>query len=417
MTDYDARRRFVYDALVAQAVSSQTEIRATLDRFGIDYTPYYLVNALAVDGGPVIRLWLESRPEVDRVLDNPILRPLPAPAATASGLSLLPPLPLWNQTLVGADKVWSEFNVTGQGIVIGQSDSGVQGRHPELAGNYRGRESGDDYNWLDPWNGTTSPADIGGHGTHTLGSIVGKNVGLAPGAEWFGCANLARNLANPALYLDCMQFMLAPYPLGGDPFTDGDPLRSAHILNNSWGCPPLEGCDPDSLLPAVRALRAAGIFVVVSAGNEGTAGCGSVSHPLAIYDEVFSVGAVDESGRLADFSSLGPVEVDGSGRTKPDIVAPGVGIFSAFPNSTYQYLDGTSMAGPHVAGVIALIWSANPALIGRIEATEEILIATAQPFTGMLPACVDQNQAPNNGAGYGIVDAYAAVQMALNQNP
>jgi subtilisin family serine protease len=214
-----------------------------------------------------------------------------------------------------------------------------------------------------------------------------------------------------------MQFMLAPYPLGGDPFTDGDPLLSAHILNNSWGCPPLEGCDPDSLLPGVRALRAAGIFVAVSAGNEGTAGCESVSHPLAIYNEVFSVGAIDELGRLADFSSLGPVTVDGSGRIKPDIVAPGVDILSAFPNSTYQRLDGTSMAGPHLAGAVALIWSANPALIGQIDRTEEILIETAQPFAGSLPPCVDDAQPPNNAVGYGIVDAYAAVEMALNLSP
>lgn len=417
MTDYDARRRFVYDTLVAQANSTQADIRASLDRLNIDYTPYYLVNAMAVDGGPILRVWLETRPEVDRVLDNPVLRPLPAQSPSATGHATLPSGPLWNQSFVGADRVWSEFGVTGEGIIVGQSDSGVQGDHPELTESYRGRESGNDYNWLDPWNATMTPTDIGGHGTHTLGSIVGINTGLAPGAEWFGCVNLARNLANPALYLDCMQFMLAPYPQEGDPFIDGDPLLSAHILNNSWGCPPLEGCDPDSLLAAVRALRAAGIFTVVSAGNEGTAGCETVSHPLAIYDEVFSVGAISEEGSLASFSSLGPVTVDGSGRIKPDIVAPGVGILSAFPNSTYQYLEGTSMAGPHVAGVIALIWSANPALIGQIDRTEEILIETAQPFTGSLPPCVDAAQTPNNGVGYGIVDAYAAVDMALDQSP
>jgi hypothetical protein len=416
MTDYDARRRFVYDTLVTQANSSQADIRTNLDRLGVDYTPYYLVNAIAVDGGPIVRTWLNGRPEVDRILDNPILRPLPAPAVTvSSSITQVIFLPLWNQTLVGADRVWSEFGITGEGIIIGQSDSGVQGDHPELIGSYRGRNSGDDYNWLDPWNGTQSPTDIGGHGTHTLGSIVGLNTGLAPGAEWFGCTNLARNLANPALYLDCMQFMLAPYPLGGNPFTDGEPLQSAHVLNNSWGCPPLEGCDADSLLPGVRALRAAGIFVVVSAGNEGTAGCGTVSHPLAIYDEVFSVGAINEFGQLAGFSSLGPVTVDGSERIKPDIVAPGVDVFSAFPNNTYMAWDGTSMAGPHVAGVIALVWSANPDLIGQIDATEQILIETAQPFTGSLPSCVERTRSPNNGAGYGIVDAYTAVQMALGQ--
>ena len=67
---------------------------------------------------------------------------------------------------------------------------------------------------------TTSPVDYGGHGTHTLGSILGHTVGVAPDAEWYACANLQRNLANPALYLDCMQFMLAPYPQDGDPLLD-----------------------------------------------------------------------------------------------------------------------------------------------------------------------------------------------------
>jgi subtilisin family serine protease len=207
--------------------------------------------------------------------------------------------------------------------------------------------------------------------------------------------------------------MLAPYPLGGDPFTDGDPLLSAHVLNNSWGCPPIEGCDPGALLAGVRALRAAGIFVVVSAGNSGIAGCESVTDPLAIYGEVFSVGAINEFGQLADFSSLGPVTVDESGRIKPDIVAPGEDVFSAFPNNSYQTFSGTSMAGPHVAGVVALIWSANPALIGQIEQTEALLIETAQPYAGFLPACIDGSQVPNNGTGYGIVDAYSAVKMAL----
>ncbi|MFZ0547754.1 MAG: S8 family serine peptidase [Candidatus Promineifilaceae bacterium] len=415
MSDYDVRRQFVYDTLVAEANGSQADIRTTLDKLGVDYTPYYLVNGMAVDGGPIIRFWLNNRPEVDRILDNPVLRPLPAQASPLTGTALPPTGPLWNQTLIGADKVWEEFGVTGEGIVIGQSDSGVQGDHLELAESYRGRESGDDYNWLDPWNGSASPTDIGGHGTHTLGSIVGQNTGIAPGAKWMGCVNLARNLANPAFYLDCMQFMLAPYPLGGDPFTDGDPLLSANVLNNSWGCPPLEGCDPNTFLAAVRALRAAGIFVVVSAGNDGFAGCESLDTPPAIYDEVFSVGAIDQTGRLADFSSLGPVTIDGSGRIKPDIVAPGVSVLSAFPNSSYEVLDGTSMAGPHVVGVVALIWSANPALIGQISQTEAIMTETAQSYTGILPTCVDQSQIPNDGVGFGMVDAYSAVKMALGE--
>jgi hypothetical protein len=141
--------------------------------------------------------------------------------------------------------------------------------------------------------------------------------------------NLDRNLANPALYLDCMQFMLAPFPLGGDPFLDGDPAKAAHVMNNSWGCPSIEGCDPNALLYATDNLRYAGIFVVVSTGNDGPS-CETVASPLSLYESVFSVGAVDQFGNMADFSSRGPVIADGSGRIKPDIVAPGVEILSSF---------------------------------------------------------------------------------------
>jgi len=439
MTDYTARRQFVYTTLVGQATSSQANLRQTLDQFGIVYTPYYLVNALEIEGGALIRWWLVTRPEVDRVLSSPRLRPLAELPQPMTGDVEPPSAPQWNLTNIGVDRVWEEFGVTGEGIVIGQSDSGVQFDHPALMESYRGQNDHNDYNWFDPWYGTQMPTDVGGHGTHTLGSVLGKTVGVAPGATWFGCANLARNLGNAAFYLDCLQFMLAPFPLGGNPFTDGDPVQAADVTNNSWGCPQaFEGCDAEALLPAVRAMRAAGIFMVASAGNEGPA-CSSVDDAIAIYDEVFSVGAIDQFGNLASFSSVGPVDVDGSGRIKPDLVAPGVQVLSALPAATYATLDGTSMAGPHVAGVVALIWSANPALIGNIERTEQILIESARPFTGTLgsfilpseqeapvgdlaeppsDSCLAQTDTgvmPNNVAGYGVVDAYAAVKLALEE--
>jgi subtilisin family serine protease len=211
-----------------------------------------------------------------------------------------------------------------------------------------------------------------------------------------------------------MQFMLAPFPQNGDPLHDGRPDLGAHVLNNSWGCPPLEGCDAQALLDAVRALRAAGLFVVASAGNEG-ANCSSVSDPIAIYDDVFTVGAVDEFGQVGVFSSRGPVLVDGSGRVKPDIVAPGVEVLSAAPGGGYTVASGTSSAGPHVTGVVALIWSANPALIGDIARTEQILAETARPFdetiNGPLPC--SGGERPNNAVGYGLLDALAAVTAAV----
>ena len=414
--DYQTRREFVYQTLADHAQDTQADLLNLLDRFNFPYTPYYLLNAIETVDNPILRIYLLTRSDVDRILDSPRLRPLPE-APSESLMSGSNPAPLeipWNVSLVRADQVWQEFGVTGKGIVIGQSDSGVQGDHPDLAAQYRGRDGDHDYDWFDPWYASPSPVDSGGHGTHTLGTALGKRTGIAPDAEWIACVNLARNLGNPALYLDCMQFMLAPFPQGGDPFTQGEPGSGAHVLNNSWGCPQFEGCDALVFLPSVRALEAAGIFVVSGAGNEGPA-CSTINSPLAVYDEVFAVGAIDEFGELAIFSSLGPVLVDGSQRIKPDLLAPGVDVLSTLPNSSYGAFSGTSMASPHVTGVVALLWSANPNLIGDIETTWQILTQSAQPFSGSLPACQGAQNTPSTASGYGILDAFAAVQMALNR--
>jgi hypothetical protein len=412
----EERRQLIYETLTEHARLSQTDLRQSLDRLKIQYTPFYIINGIEVKGGPLIRAWLGSRPDVDRVLINPWMRPLPAERNPISGTSTTAPEEPWNLIAVQAHKVWLEYGITGEGIVIGQSDSGVDWQHSELIGSYRGNSQAGNhnYNWLDPWYHEPLPIDFMGHGTHTLATILGENVGVAPGAAWYGCANLSRNMGNPALYLGCMQFMLAPFPLDGDPFKDGRPELGAHIINNSWGCPEVEGCDPTSLEYAVNALRYAGIFVVVSAGNDGPF-CSSLNHPPGIYEQAFSIGAIDRQGELASFSSIGPVASDNSGRVKPDLLAPGVSVISAMPGGTYSPLSGTSMAGPHASGVVALMWSANPALIGDIDRTEAILIQSAQPFTGTLPDCPGAADFPSTAAGYGILDAYGAVQLALEE--
>lgn len=414
--DIDERRTTAYQMLTEHANETQAELRDAFDRVGVGYTSYYLVNSMEVRGGTLVRLFLSTRSEVDRIIPSPRLRPAPQNSALAmSGGAFAPGDIQWNVTMIGADKVWSEFGVRGEGIVVGQSDSGVDVNHRELHDQYRGLTEGDDYNWFDPWNGKPSPYDDGGHGTHTLGTILGQNgIGIAPEATWFACANLNRNLANPALYLDCMQFMLAPFPQDGNPFTDGNPTRAADVLNNSWGCPELEGCDPNALLHAANNLRAAGIFVAVSAGNDGP-NCSTVNAPLSLYDSVFSVGAIDRSGNVATFSSRGPVTADGSGRIKPDIVAPGVDIFSSLPGGNYGSSDGTSMAGPHVAGAVTLLWSADPSLIGDIDRTEQLLIQTADPYSGSTAVGCFVGDIPNAAYGYGILDVYEAVKEALGR--
>lgn len=404
----DERARATYQALVRHADGDQADLRRALDRLHLSYTPYYLVNGLEVDGGPGVRAWLSRRDDVDRVLLSERLRPLPAAPTAGRGDAPAPSDPQWNITMLGADRVWAGLGDTGAGIVVGASDSGVDGSHPALAAGFRG---GDD-SWYDPWRHTRDPADTAGHGTHTLATAVGRTqTGVAPGAQWVGCVNLFRNLGNPARYLDCLQFMLAPFPAGGDPFTDGRPERAPHVLTNSWGCPRLEGCDEGALRQATAALATAGIFAVVAAGNTGPF-CGSVDDPPAPYPDVLTVGAVDRDREVTQFSSRGPTD---AGEVKPDVVAPGAAVLSAMPGGGYSTLDGTSMATPHVAGVVALMWSANPALIGDLARTSDILRRTAQPAT---PTYLSNDERDGCGGdvanvtGAGIVDAFAAVEAA-----
>ncbi|MDG4794233.1 S8 family serine peptidase [Micromonospora sp. WMMD1082] len=404
----DARATEVYQRLVVTAERTQADLRRELRRLRLDHTAYYLVNAIEVDGGPAVRAWLSNRSEVARVLVSQRLRPLPEPAGGTGGTAPAPTGPPWNITMIGADRVWSDLGVTGTGITVGSSDSGVDGRHPTLAPGFRG---GDD-SWFDPWNGTRTPTDRSGHGTHTAGSAIGRDgIGVAPGAQWVGCVNLDRNLGNPAAYLDCLQFMLAPFPPGGDPFTQGRPARAPEILTNSWGCPPIEGCDPGTLRPATEALAAAGILVVAAAGNTGPF-CGSVQDPPAPYADVLTVGAVDDRRRATAFSSRGPV----GGLTKPDLMAPGADVLSAMPGGGYAALDGTSMATPQVAGVVALMWSANPDLVGDLDRTRRILRETASPVEASQRSRdqADDCGGAANVVGAGLVDAYAAVSAALS---
>ena len=389
--DRDRRAREVYRRLVATADASQRGLRAALRGRGLGFTPYYLVNAIEVDSdSPVVRRWLAGRSDVAAVLDSPRLRPLPATPAAGGGQALDGQVP-WNLAAIGADRVASELHVDGHGVVVGSSDSGVDGRHPALRGGFRG---GDD-SWYDPWYGSRTPVDYQGHGTHTTASAVGAGVGVAPGARWVACVNLARDTGSPARYLDCWQFMLAPFPPGGNAFTGGDPARGPEVLTNSWGCAAVEGCDAGVLRPAVDAFAAAGTFVVVAAGNTGP-GCGTVTDPPAAYPDALTVGATGRDGRVAGFSSRGG--------GKPDVVAPGSDVLSALPGGGYGRLDGTSMATPQVAGVVALMWSANPRLVGDLATTTAILRSTATPVAGG-GSC--------GAAGAGQVDAYAAVRAAL----
>ena len=173
------------------------------------------------------------------------------------------------------------------------------------------------------------------------------------------------------------------------------------------------------LLPNKRAtelgdanLVAAGIVVVVSAGNDGSNGCGSINRPAAMFENSFVVGASAQNDTIANFSSYGPVDIDGSNRWKPDVVAPGVGVRSITLDG-FGTWSGTSMAGPHVAGAVALIISANPQLAGQVDEIQHILKTTAKPITDTITCQgISADQVPNFRYGHGRINVYEAVKMA-----
>jgi len=440
----EARLRYVYNTLQKVALRSQAPLRAELDASGVDYRPFYIVNMLVVRSDRALVARLAARPEVARIAANPRVRQLlPEPQRWAKApdrwakVSDRSPRPLapqvieWNVAHINADDVWA-LGYTGQSIVVAGQDTGYDWDHPALVNQYRGYNgitATHDYNWHDAIHtndphtpegnpcgfDAPAPCDDNGHGTHTMGTIVGDDggshqIGVAPGARWIGCRNMEEGWGTPATYAECFEFFLAPYPIGGNPSTDGVPSLAPHVINNSWTCPPSEGCDWDTLQAIVENVRAAGIVVVVSAGNSGS-GCGTVQDPPAIYDAAFSVGATDSGGSIASFSSRGPVTVDGSGRLKPDVTAPGSWVRSSVPGGGYGWKSGTSMAGPHVAGTVVLLWSAAPSFIGDVDTTEQII---AQPARPRIDASCggDPSGRPNNVYGWGIVDALAAVQEA-----
>ncbi|MDZ4721472.1 MAG: S8 family serine peptidase, partial [Roseiflexaceae bacterium] len=425
--DWATRGEYVYRTLTEQAQRTQAALRAELTRQGISYRPLWIANALLVRGTPAAAQALADRSEVALVqADQSVALPEPPPSSSTMPDLCSPDAPTnpvcWNIRSIGADRVWHEFGVNGRGVSVAAIDTGAFFEHQALVGNYRGTRGAGvfdhNYNWYDPHGSQAAPFDQVGHGTHVLGTFVGAgdgtstqpSIGVAPGAQWVAAQGCTTQSCAESDLIAAAQWILAPTDLaGGNPRPDLRPM----VVNNSWAGP-----GGDSWYRGyIAAWRAAGIFPVFAAGNVTAtqpAVCGSVGSP-ADDPLAVAVGAVDTDGAIASFSLRGPAY---NGQVKPDLAAPGTyrsgqsGIYSAYAGSSsaYRSLQGTSMAAPHVAGVIALIWAANPALIGDFDATYAILTGTAQPIPDM--RCDAQPITPNNVYGYGRLDAFAAVTRA-----
>ena len=414
----DERRAQVVESLQATAQRSQRGVLAYLEGERASgrvasYRSYWIFNGLAVTATRDVLLELAARDDVAAIRANRV-RTLPAPRVSESGEEL----PAWNLERIRVALAQEAFGVDGTGVVVANMDTGVDWTHPALQPRYRGYNAADpaasthDYNWYDATH--TYPLAPGpnrahltarsDHGTHTTGNILGmepggaNRVGVAPGARWIAVRAFKDDGTSDDVTLHaCFQWLLAPTNLAGD---NPDPSRAPDIVSCSWG---REAAGDVTYLEDLRAWRAAGIFPVFAAGNEGP-GDGSINAP-ASYAEAFAVGATDERDRVADFSSRGPSPFQ---EIKPEAVAPGVDIRSTIAGGGYEGgWDGTSMAAPHVAGLVSLLYQAAWRAPGR-HVWPPLDYATVTRL--ITSTAVDLGDAgPDTLYGWGRIDAYQAV--------
>lgn len=341
----------------------------------------------------------------------------------------------WNLKLISVPKAWKQFGSTGIGAVYASADTGVDWKHPALCTNYlgwRGEDRPPDHNyaWFDavteelpgseePAIGecqpsSREPCDDNGHGTHTTSTAVGRNgVGVAPGARWMACRNMWRGVGRPSTYLRCLDWFLAPTDLNGE---NPRPEKRPDVIGNSYGCPESEGCAPNAFAKATRTLRSAGIVMSVSAGNTGPK-CRSIDSPPAHEQLVLTVGALgNRSKKIAPFSSRGPCTSKQSA-AKPEVVAPGTSIKGAVPGDQYALLSGTSMATPHLSGILLLLLSRFRACLDRkVSALEDLVKRSAKAIRlrSQKDRCGEEslNAIPNFTYGYGVINALSLHQLA-----
>lgn len=381
----EGRRGLVRD-LKRRAQESRDTLDAALAGQDIsNSTTLWAINAVAMRARPSVVRRLATLPEVSAIRLDAALR---IPEETVGSVSS----PEWNLSAVRAPALWASGH-TGAGAVVASLDSGFDIRHPELAGRWRGGAA----DWFDPHGEHATPFDRDGHGTQTIGLIVGGSnggpaTGVAPGATFIAAKifNDSGTTTLSAIHRG-FQWVLDP---DGDPGTDD----AADVVNGSWGFDAFtDRCDPE-FGPDIAVLRAAGIVVVFPAGNSGPSAYTSLSP--ANNPGALAVGAVDELDRVAGFSGRGPSACAG---IYPHVVAPGVNVRTTdltfggtFPDS-YAYVTGTSFAAPQVAGALALLRDAFPAAtpLQLEDALERGAADLGEPR-------------PNNDAGWGRIDVLGA---------
>ena len=399
------RGQFVYDRLTAASARSRAALQASLAASGAKVSHFWIVNAVRVEADEATISALARDPAVAEVLPEQVFAVPPLvtapPVAEVQGVE-------WGLASVRAPQVWSTSGVRGDGMVVASIDTGVQFDHPALVRQYRGNGGSGtfdhNYNWFDPTGLCPGgvPCDGNSHGTHTMGTMIGDDgdtnqIGVAPGARWIAARGCESTSCSQAALLSAGQWLLAPTDSAGN---NPRPDLRPNVINNSWG-----GAGNNPFFRAtVQAWVAAGIFPAFAAGNAGPA-CATASSP-GDYPESYAAGAHGSDGTIASFSSRG---ASAFGGTKPNITAPGVSVRSSVPGNGYDVFSGTSMATPHLAGAVALLWSAVPSLAGDVAGTRAVLDLSAVDVADL--TC-GGTAASNNVWGEGRLDVLGAVLLS-----
>ena len=449
-----SRREAVYQHLVRQASESQKGVRATLERVGATFTPFWIVNAIAVRklSAPVLQSLVEVHANELSSVELIGGRWRHKPVETIFSAVWPPASPHWNIDLISAAKAWPEAN--GSGIVVATLDGGVSFTHEALVESYRGNVGGGkfvhDFNWRDWAYKRSSPEDDDGHGTNVQGiATAAHGYGVAPGAQWFtgkifnfagysaddwtlaGCQfamcptcgswNRAKGLRNLTI-APCASFThrvsgLTPSGRPVDADLPENCSLGADVISNSWG---ETNATSDFLKPVVAAWLKAGIVPVFAVGNAGPECATSVSP--SDYDGVLAVGATDKHDEICVFSSRGPAANGTTGpipysSLAPSIVAPGLSIAGPSYTDDRSYTDfsGTSQAAPHVAGAAAILLSANPHLspseVASLLYNHANTSTLQEPDQGKEKCGGEEwSSFPNYIYGYGRLDVYAALK-------
>jgi len=415
------RHRVVVETLRATAERSQIRLQEYLEQAKTasrvhSYRFYWIANAVVVRAQASFLHELSRREDVqymDVNLKPVLIEPVqPRELRGRSTLDLNQGIPRGVRA-INAPRVWRELGITGAGRLVANLDTGVDGGHPALAARWRGINAPHEQCWRDEINQTVTPSDLHGHGTHTMGTICGNStnsndsIGVAPNAQWIACRAIDQGggdeLNNDVL--DAFQWFADP---DENPYTIED---VPDVVSNSWGVSPSVG--PYTWCfnlwnDVIINCEAAGVVVLFSAGNSGSSGLGSPATVALDSVTHFAVGAVDATNDtvppydIASFSSRGPSSCPPGTAIKPEVCAPGVDVYSSGPNGDYFEESGTSMASPHVAGIVALMREASPD--ADVREIKSVLMRSA----------VDQGDpGDDNTFGFGVVDAYAAVQMLL----